>query len=152
MLNAGMFSTERDDWRTPRDLFSMLNDEFHFTLDAASTDENALCAQHFTEKENGLAQRWCGSVWLNPPYGKELPKWLKKASETKEGGVVVCLVPARTETRWWHDYARKATEIRFFKGRLHFDDEKGAAPFGSALLIFDDRPSPWWRVLPQKDT
>ena len=89
------------------------------------------------KKNNGLAQTWVGNIWMNPPYGREIGAWMKKASETK--GLVVCLVPARTDTKWWHDYAMKAKEIRFVRGRLHFGDSKNSAPFPSAVVIFDGR-------------
>ena len=145
-MTDGLTSSATDEWATPKDLFDELNSEFTFSLDVASTDDNALCEVHYTKDDDGLSQKWTGSVWCNPPYGREIGKWIAKAASTHEGGVIVCLVPARTDTAWWHDYATKATEVRFIRGRLHFGDGKGCAPFPSAVLIFDDRQKRYWRV------
>ena len=145
-FNRGMRTSATDEWCTPADLFAELDSEFRFTLDVASTDENALCERHYTKREDGLAQPWDGSVWCNPPYGGEIGKWMKKAAQTDRGGVVVCLVPARTDTRWWHEYvAGRASEVRFIKGRLRFSGS-GSAPFPSAVVIYDKRRSRWWSV------
>lgn len=146
MITTGLTSSLSDEWTTPRDLFQDLNSEFAFTLDVASTHENALCEHHFTKDENGLTQTWAGNVFCNPPYGKQIAAWMKKAAETNEGGVVVCLVPARTDTAWWHDYVTQATEVRFLRGRLKFGGGKQAAPFPSAIVIYDKRPKKYWKV------
>jgi phage N-6-adenine-methyltransferase len=99
-------------------------------------DHNAKCKRYFTKEQDGLVQNWQGSVWCNPPYGKEIGKWLKKAYESYlDGARVVLLVPARTDTAWWHDYAMKG-EIRFIRGRLKFGDSKNSAPFPSAVIVF----------------
>ena len=110
----------------------------NFTVDAASTHENALVDKHWTIREDGLAQSWDGErVWCNPPYGRQISKWVKKASEAV-GGVVVMLIPARTDTAYWHDYVfPNASDIRFIRGRLHFSDSKNAAPFPSAIVVFE---------------
>lgn len=131
------FSSAKDDWATPPDLFSALNDEFHFSLDPCAAPENAKCPRFFTKTEDGLAQDWKDEVvFLNPPYGRALGRWLCKAYEsTLRGATVVCLVPARTDTRWWHEYVMKG-EIRFLRGRLKFGGAQNSAPFPSAIVVF----------------
>jgi site-specific DNA-methyltransferase (adenine-specific) len=97
------FSSETDLWSTPQDFFERLDDEFHFTLDPCATIDNAKCQRFFTVEDDGLAQNWDGErVFMNPPYGRGIGAWVKKAYESK--ALVVCLLPARTDTRWWHDY------------------------------------------------
>jgi site-specific DNA-methyltransferase (adenine-specific) len=136
-INRGLFSSKTDQWPTPQYIFDDLNEEFRFNLDPCSTHENAKCERHFTEEDNGLAKSWANKrVFMNPPYGREIGKWMEKAyKESFNNSVVVCLVPARTDTRWWHDYAMKG-EIRFIKGRLKFGNSKNSAPFPSAIVIF----------------
>lgn len=129
------FSSETDLWSTPLMLFYTLNKEFNFNLDVCATDENAKCDRYFTVKENGLKQKWSGRVWMNPPYGRDIPKWIKKAfDQRKNCEVIVCLIPARTDTQWWHAYIIQQ-EVRFIKGRLKFGGCKTSAPFPSALCI-----------------
>lgn len=134
------FSSKSNEWATPQWLFDSLNREFRFTLDPCSTDENAKCKRHFTLAEDGLSQDWSEDVvFMNPPYGREIALWMEKAFlSSKNGATVVCLVPARTDTVWWHRYAIHG-EIRFLKGRLKFGDATSSAPFPSAVIIF--RPS-----------
>ena len=133
------FSSASDKWATPREVFDALNAEFHFTLDPCADDNNALCPSYFTKEEDGLSMEWRGSVFMNPPYGREIPLWMKKAWESAQAGAtVVCLIPSRTDTRWWHDYAMKG-EIRFIRGRLKFGGAKYGAPFPSAIVIFKAR-------------
>ena len=137
-MNAGMFSSATPEWATPRALFDELDRVFHFTLDPASTDENAKCEQHFTKADDGLTKNWGGeSVFCNPPYGKEIAAWVKKGFEEskKPQTLVVMLLPARTDTGWFHDYCRKGT-VRFLRGRLHFNESRNGAPFPSMLVIF----------------
>lgn len=131
------FSSKTCEWPTPQVFFDPLDDEFRFTLDPCCTDENAKCARHFTVREDGLTQSWRGErVFMNPPYGREISKWMEKAyRESKDGATVVCLVPARTDTAWWHDFAMKG-EIRFHRGRLKFEGASNSAPFPSAVVIF----------------
>ena len=130
------FSSATDEWPTPQDFFDHLDEEFHFELDVCATPENAKCNQYFTKRENGLLQEWKGVCWMNPPYGREIGQWVKKAYESALGGAtVVCLLPARTDTSWWHDYCMKG-EIRFVRGRLKFGDARGNAPFPSAVVVF----------------
>lgn len=129
----------KDDWTTPKDLFVALDAEFHFTLDPCSTHENALCAKHYTKAEDGLSQKWGGEiVFMNPPYCRETGKWIRKAyEESLNGATVVCLIPARPDASYWHDYIFPyACSIRFFRKRLHFNGSQNHAAFPSALVIF----------------
>lgn len=138
-MNKVLFSSERMDWETPNSLFNELNKEFGFTLDAASSDENAKVKNHYTERENGLIQNWGGeTVWCNPPYGKELPKWIAKCAEEgkKENTTVVMLIPARTSNEWFHDYIYGKAEVRFIRGRVKFVGAKNNAPFPSMIVVF----------------
>jgi len=133
------FSSKTDLWSTPQDTFDALNKEFGFTLDVCATKENAKCYNFYTVEDDGLAQKWDGVCWMNPPYGREIKKWMEKAYlESLDGAVVVCLVPSRTDTVWWHEYAMKG-EIRFIKGRLKFGNAKNSAPFPSAVIIFNKK-------------
>ena len=131
------FSSETDEWPTPDWLFQLLDQEFAFTLDPCSTPTSARCAHHFTRSEDGLTQDWAGEiVFMNPPYGREIRHWMRKAFESAQAGAtVVCLVPARTDTTWWHTHAIHG-EIRFLRGRLKFGQAKQGAPFPSAIVIF----------------
>lgn len=133
-------SSRKSDWETPKDVFDPLYEEFKFTLDVCATDENAKCERYFTEKEDGLKQDWNGVCWMNPPYGNAIAKWMKKAyDESQKGSEVVCLVPSRTDTKWWHDYAMKADEIRYIRGRIRFVGAEYPAPFPSAVVVFRGR-------------
>jgi phage N-6-adenine-methyltransferase len=163
-INDGMMSSETDMWATPKDFFVKLAKEFDFTLDVCALPENAKCNRYFSPKQDGLKQNWSDTfVWMNPPYGnpehpckKNCKKkkcvsrgyhidhyipgiidWMKKAYEESQrwGNTIVCLVPARTDTEWWHKYAMKG-EIRLVEGRLKFNDGEGTAPFPSAVVIF----------------
>jgi len=131
-----MFSSKTDLWSTPQDLFDRLNDVFRFDLDVCATPENAKCSRFFTEETNGLAQDWQGSVWMNPPYGRGIDAWVRKAYlAAQAGATVVCLLPARTDTKWWHDYCQKG-EVTFIRGRLKFGGHSNNAPFPSAVVVF----------------
>ena len=134
-----MFSSKTPEWATPQDFYDKLDREFNFDLDPCSTEDNAKCDNFFTEEDNGLEQDWEGFVFMNPPYGRTIKQWVKKAYQEsyKDGTTVVCLLPARTCTQWWHDYCMKAREIRFVKGRLKFGAGTNSAPFPSAVVIFD---------------
>ncbi|HHY72259.1 MAG TPA: adenine methyltransferase [Bacillus bacterium] len=135
-MNNGLFTSNTDLWATPQDFFDKMNDEFHFELDVCANSENHKCDQYFTEETDGLKQEWKGVCWMNPPYGREIGKWVKKAYESSlKGATVVCLLPARTDTKWWHEYCMKG-EIRLVKGRLKFGYSKNSAPFPSAIVIF----------------
>lgn len=119
-------------------MFDSLDKEFHFNLDVCALPENAKCDSYYTPEQDGLAQDWTGTCWMNPPYGRNISQWMKKAYESARDGkaTVVCLIHARTDTRWWHDYAMHASELRFIKGRLKFSGSKNACPFPSVIVIF----------------
>lgn len=130
------FSSKTDLWATPQEFFDNLNQEFGFDLDVCALPENAKCDRYYSPEVDGLKQEWRGMCWMNPPYGREIGKWMGKAYESSLlGATVVCLVPARTDTKWWHDFAMKG-EIRFIRGRLKFGNAQHAAPFPSAVVIF----------------
>lgn len=138
-MNQGMFSSKTDEWATPIDFFKKLDAQYHFGLDVCATDENAKCDRYFTKSEDGLSQEWSGTCWMNPPYGRTIGQWVKKAYDASQGGAtVVCLLPARTDTAWWHDYCMKG-KITFVRGRLKFGDGKNPAPFPSAVVVFDGK-------------
>ena len=140
------FSSATDMWSTPQEFFDRLDSEFGFTLDVCSTHDNAKCERHFTEAEDGLSQVWDGVCWMNPPYGRTIGKWMRKAYESSlTGATVVCLVPARTDTAWWHDYAVKG-EVRFLRGRLKFGGSINSAPFPSAVVIFRPMLPDWLKI------
>lgn len=137
MLTSGLTSSNTDEWATPQDLFDALDATFHFTLDPCATPENAKCAKFYTKEQDGLKQDWGGEViWCNPPYGREIGKWIQKCAEHR--GVAVMLIPARTDTRWWHSYIDKNPDahVYFIKGRLKFGDGKNPAPFPSAIVVY----------------
>jgi len=128
------------EWATPQRFFDALDAEFHFTMDLAASPTNAKCARYFTQTDDALTQPWEGICWLNPPYGRELGVWLQKAYESAQAGAtIVCLLPARTDRRWWHTYALHG-EVRFVPGRLTFEGAENPAPFASVVVIF--RPPP----------
>ena len=130
------FTSNRQDWATPQFLFDGLNAEFRFEVDVCANAENAKCKRFFSEQDNGLSQDWNGVCWMNPPYGRTIGLWMKKAFESSlNGALVVCLVPARTDTTWWHKYAMRG-EIRYLRGRLKFGESENSAPFPSAIVIF----------------
>lgn len=135
------YSSNTIEWATPPDLFQRLDREFGFTLDPCSTADNAKCARHYTKAENGLLQDWSNDVvFMNPPYGRAIGAWIAKAhEESKRGAIVVCLIPARTDTAYWHDHVMQADEVRLLRGRLRFGGAKAAAPFPSAIVIFGTR-------------
>lgn len=136
-----MSSSKDMTWATPQQWFDYLDLEFGFTLDPCCHHETAKCAKHYTPAEDGLAQSWADErVFMNPPYGKDLPKWMRKAyTESRDNGaLVVCFVPARVDTNWWHNYASKG-EVRFPKGRVKFAGADASAPFPVAVVIFRPR-------------
>ena len=137
-LNAGLFSSTTDQWATPQDFFDKLDAEFHFSLDPCASEDNAKCKKYFTEEDNGLIQNWRGQrVFCNPPYGREISKWVRKCSEeSKNCEVIVMLLPARTDTAWFWDYIYGKAEIRFVRGRLKFGNSNQGAPFPSMVVIF----------------
>lgn len=142
MINKGMMSSNTDEWATPKLFFEELNKEFGFTLDPCSTKENHKCKKYYTKDDNGLSKAWGGErVYCNPPYGREIIKWVEKAYlENKNNNTfVVMLLPARTDTKWFHNYIYKKHEIRFIKGRLKFNDGNQSAPFPSMVVIMKNK-------------
>lgn len=138
-MNRVHFSSASSEWETPKDFFDVLNDKFGFTRDVCATAENRKCDKFFSLDEDGLAQSWSGDrCWMNPPYGREIVKWVAKAhAELVENGVLtVGLLPARTDTKWWHEHVAPFT-VRFVPGRLKFGGSKNCAPFPSAICV-------WW--------
>lgn len=131
------FSSETDLWATPQDFFDKYNKKYNFTLDACANQDNAKCEKYYTKEDDGLSQHWFGTVWMNPPYGRTIGQWMRKAFESSlQGSTVVCLVPARTDTAWWHNYAAKGS-VEFIRGRLKFGGHKNSAPFPSAVVVFE---------------
>lgn len=137
-INQGLFSSAKDCWETPQSLFDVLDAEFHFDLDVCALPANAKCPRFYTPNDNGLIQPWDGTCnWCNPPYGRHIAKWIEKAYLTAiAGGKTVMLLPARTDTKWFHNYIYGQAEIRFIKGRLKFGDSKNSAPFPSMIVVF----------------
>jgi phage N-6-adenine-methyltransferase len=136
-MNRALFSSDKSCWETPQAFFDRLNDEFHFDCDVAASAENAKCERFYTEADNALEQPWRGVCWCNPPYGRKVGDWVAKAAQSaREGATVVMLLPARTDTRWFHRYIYHRAEIRFVAGRLHFGGSKSGAPFPSMVVIF----------------
>lgn len=139
MINSGLFSSKTNEWATPLALFQELDKEFGFTLDPCATPQNAKCKKFYTLEDDGLKQIWGGHrVFCNPPYGREIGRWVEKCyREAQRGALVVALIPARTDTRYFHEFIwKKAKEIRFLRGRLHFNESKQAAPFPSMIVIW----------------
>lgn len=136
-MNQVMYSSKSDLWETPQEIYDVLDKEFGFTLDACALPENAKCNKYYTPNDNGLIQTWSGTVWCNPPYGRNVGQWVAKAAESsKHGATVVMLLPARTDTRWFHKFINGHAEIRFIEGRIKFGGAKYNAPFPSMIVIF----------------
>lgn len=137
-MNRALFTSTSCEWETPRTLFAALDAEFHFDLDPCATPGNAKCRDFYTIETDGLTQNWGGrKVFCNPPYGREIGRWVRKCyEESQRGATVVMLIPARTDTAWFHDYIYGKAEIRFIRGRLHFNESTSGAPFPSMIVIF----------------
>ncbi len=145
---GGLFSSTTDEWATPQGFFDELNEEFRFTLDPAASKNNHKCETFFTKEQNGLNRPWGGyTVFCNPPYGREIGKWVQKAwEEHKTNGItVVMLLPARTDTRWFHEFIYGKAEIRFVCGRLKFGNATNSAPFPSMVVIFRKKRGFTWK-------
>ena len=133
-MDAVLFSSASDNWATPQDVFDRLDAEFNFELDPCADDQNHKCARYFTKAQDGLIQDWGGArIFCNPPYGRDIGKWVEKCSKQD---LAVMLLPARTDTRWFHEFIYEKAEIRFLKGRLKFGDSKNSAPFPSMIVVF----------------
>lgn len=138
-ISNALYSSRTEEWSTPQDIFDALHREFNFTVDAAASKENAKCKRYFDKETDGLKQSWAGeTVWCNPPYGKQIGKWMKKGllESRNPRTTVVMLVHARTDTKWFHDYVYHRSEIRFLRGRLKFGGAQNNAPFPSMVVIY----------------
>ena len=138
MVSNTLFSSNSDEWATPREIYEELDKEFNFNLDPCASDDNHKCEKYYTQAENGLSYTWGGyRVFCNPPYSN-IASWIKKAwqERTKENTLVVLLIPARTDTKYFHEYIYQRAEIRFIKGRLKFGESKNSAPFPSMVVIY----------------
>lgn len=134
-----MYSSKTDNWATPQDFYDKLDSEFHFTLDPCADKNNHKCKKYYTKEDDGLLQDWGGEiVFCNPPYGRQISKWVEKCfnESRKDKTIVVMLIPARTDTKYFHQYIYNKAELRFVKGRLKFGDSKANAPFPSMVVIF----------------
>ena len=139
-MNDALFSSKTDNWATPQEFFDELDAEFHFTLDPCADDLNHKCAKYFTKEQDGLAHSWEGeTVFCNPPYGRELPKWVKKCHDEAISATVVMLIPARTDTRAFHDYIYGKADIRFVRGRLKFGGANNSAPSPSMVVVYQKK-------------
>ncbi len=148
MLTSGLTSSNTDQWATPQYLFDILDREFHFTLDVCADETNHKCERYFTKEQDGLLQKWEGVCWMNPPYGKTIGRWMEKARLSARGGaVVVCLIPARTDTRWWVENVCEASECRFIAGRVKFGDADVGAPFPSVIVVFGTPRQPTMSIV-----
>lgn len=133
MMNRGMYSSNKLDTKTSNWLVDELSQVFHWNLDVCSSEPN-VCSNYFDEQDNGLSQDWVGLCWMNPPYGKQISKWIEKAKESD--CTTVCLIPARTDTKWWQDNIPHASLVVFIRGRLKFENTLTYAPFPSAFVVF----------------
>ena len=140
MENKGMMSSATDEWETPQYFFDSLNERFHFDLDVCATKENTKCPTFFSKEDDGLSKNWREhglSAWMNPPYGRDIGKWCRKAaSETMNGVTTVALLPARTDTAWFHEWVAGIAEITFLRGRLKFGGCANSAPFPSMIAVY----------------
>lgn len=138
-MNKVLFSSKTDQWATPKEFFDKLNAEFNFDLDPCADETNHKTPRYFTKEKNGLLQDWAGSrVFCNPPYGRDIGKWVEKCFREghKDDTIVVLLIPARTDTKYFHDFILNRSEVRFVPGRLKFGDAQQSAPFPSMVVIF----------------
>lgn len=139
-FDGNRFASETIEWATPDSIWLPLHAEFHFTMDVCATRENARCLSYWTKEHDGLQQVWGGVCWMNPPYGRDLPRWLAKAlAESSRGVTTVALIPARTNTAWFHELCLKQAEVRFVKGRPKFGDADHGLPFPLAVVIYYPR-------------
>lgn len=130
-----MFSSKTDLWETPQDLFDKYDAIYHFETDVCALPKNAKCKRFFTPEMDGLKQEWTGVCWCNPPYGRQIGKWVEKG--VKSSATVVMLLPARTDTKWFHDWCLPYGKIEFLRGRLKFGGCDNSAPFPSMIVVFE---------------
>ena len=138
-MTSGMTATGNIVASTPKEFFDKLSGIFNFTLDACALPENAKCKDYYTPEDNGLLKPWRGGVWCNPPYGREISSWVKKAYEESQkeyNSFVLMLLPARTDTKWWWDWVQGKATLFFIKGRVKFGDHNVGAPFPSVLALY----------------
>ena len=138
-MTKGLTSTGNIVAETPKYLFDRISSIFNFSLDACALPENAKCESYYTPKDDGLSKPWRGGVWCNPPYGREISSWVKKAYEESQkeyNSFVLMLLPARTDTRWWWEYVQGKATLFFIKGRVKFGDHNVGAPFPSVLALY----------------
>ena len=143
-MNKGLYSSKTDEWETPSALFRELDNEFHFDLDPCANEDNHKCDHYFTKEDDGILQNWGGcQVFCNPPYGRQIGRWVEKAftEKDKPNTTIVMLLPARTDTKWFHDYIYGKAEIRFIKGRVRFGEGLDNAPFPSMIVIYKEDKS-----------
>lgn len=141
-MNDVLFKSGSCEWSTPQWFFDELNEEFGFTLDPCATEFNHKCENYYTKNENGLEQDWAGNVvFCNPPYGREIGEWVRKCYEESKKPDTMCvmLIPARTDTKYFHEYIYNHAEVRFIRGRLKFGDGNGSAPFPSMIVVFGEK-------------
>lgn len=138
VLNDSLFSSKHMDWETPDVLFFRLNEEFQFTLDPCASFNNSKCEKFFTKEDDGLIQKWEGRVFCNPPYGRGIGMWVEKAYRESRinASVVVCLLPVRSDTKWWHNWVMKSSQIRLLNRRLTFKGSNNKSPVPSAIVVF----------------
>ena len=138
-ITKGLVSTGNIVAETPKDLFDRISSIFNFSLDACALRENAKCESYYTPEDDGLSKPWRGGVWCNPPYGREISSWVKKAYEESQkeyNSFVLMLLPARTDTKWWWEYVQGKATLFFIKGRVKFGDHNVGAPFPSVLALY----------------
>jgi len=144
-MNKGMYSSNTPEYETPDDLFERLDAIFDFDLDPCASDDNFKCPNYFTKEDDGLKKPWFGNVFVNPPYGQEIGKWVERsyyqAVTNPDVKTVVMLIPSRTDTKYWHDYVMRSHLIYFIRGRLKFSNMKNSAPFPSAIVVFKESQS-----------
>ena len=138
MVSKVMFTSNTCEWSTPQDLFDKLNSEFNFELDVCASKDNHKCERYFTKEDDAFLNKWTGRVWCNPPYGRDIARWVEACAN--HSNISVMLLPARTDTKWFHKfiYNNPNAKIRFIKGRLKFNNAKNPAPFPSMIVIFND--------------
>lgn len=137
-INRALFSSEKETHETPQWLFDELNKQFEFDVDVCALPESAKCERYFTPTDNAFTKVWNGCCWMNPPYGRKISEWMIYAAEqsSQNGSTIVCLVPSRTDTKWFHNALENEPAVMFIKRRLKFGNAKALAPFPSMIMVF----------------